>query len=65
MIDTLMVAVDWSELSYASQSADGFDYKQCYDWIDERTDSSECERLVLSSMSEVYQELKGKSLVIS
>ena len=59
IIDTLIVAADWSELAYVSQSESGFDHKQCYDWINERYKSEYCQELVLSSMTEIYQHVKG------
>mgnify|MGYP001795831474 FL=1 len=59
IIDTLIVAADWSELAYIGQSKSEFGHRQCYDWINERYESGDCEELVLSSMAEVYQHMKG------
>ena len=59
IIDTLIVAADWSELAYVSQSESGFDHKQCYDWINERYESRDCGELVLSSMAEVYRHVNS------
>ena len=60
IIDTLIVAADWSELAYIGQSKSEFGHRQCYDWINERYESGDCEELVLSSMAEVYQRVKSK-----
>ena len=60
IIDTLIVAADWSELAYIGQSNSEFGHRQCYDWINERYKSRDCEELVLSSMAEVYQHVKSK-----
>ena len=59
IIDTLIVAADWSELAYIGQYKSEFGHRQCYDWINERYESGDCEELVLSSMAEVYQHMKG------
>ncbi|XP_067943221.1 laminin subunit beta-4-like [Watersipora subatra] len=58
MIDTLLLAPDWSQFSYYASLPEVIEPLSCYDWLNSGRDDSICQMLIHSSMAELYRGAK-------